>query len=351
MVSEMPTNSAINTNQLASTRITFLILAVCLLIAFSTHAQDRGVSFGTQSDQRQLMTMRQAQPYLLRQMADGSDPIKQDLAECVIAIALKDIYREKATIEKPILDRSFKKFFEEFVRDENKSKAIMFRCFSNSKEVEKSVVGTNAQSDQRQLMTKQQAKAYLYQQIPVGAKPMEREILECIFSNALKDIYIDKTTVERSVLESSLNKYADELGKNDPKLNLMGIKCLANSKEVEKAILENRPVSQTQSRSSTYPLTDIDDLRVDMASMDGKRISVRGIGTYLMESFLLKKTKTDMNPIFIDTTKLAREHRREIISQCGNAMSTCRVTIYGAIGTVSYQKGIIAEQIEWQSIN
>jgi len=210
---------------------------------------------------------------------------------------------------------------------------------------------SSTQTDQRQLMTKQQALVYLAQQMTDGADPMKRELIECTIINSLNETYRGKTTLEKSVIESGLIKYLEELNKNESKATLMAIKCIANSKEVEKAVAENSKGNLTKPFMASYPLTDIDDLRVDMASIDGKRISVRGIGVYFMESFLLKKSKTDMNPIFIDTTKLAREHRREIISQCGNATSTCRVTIYGAIGTVSYQKGIIAEQIEWQSNN
>lgn len=66
-----------------------------------------------------------------------------------------------------------------------------------------------------------------------------------------------------------------------------------------------------------------------------------------MDMFMLKKSMTDMSPIIVDITKLPRDQRREIISQCGDIMSGCRVTVHGTVGKVSFQKGLFAERVEW----
>lgn len=94
------------------------------------------------------------------------------------------------------------------------------------------------------------------------------------------------------------------------------------------------------------PLIDIDDLRSDMATFNGRKIRVQGVGNYVMNMFMLKKNSSDMSPMIVKVTKLQRDQHREILQKCADIMTGCSVTVYGTIGKVSYQNGILAERVE-----
>lgn len=99
--------------------------------------------------------------------------------------------------------------------------------------------------------------------------------------------------------------------------------------------------------TTSVPLMDMDDLRIDIASLVGQKIRVRGIGQYMMDLFMLKKNVSDMSPMLVDITRLDREQRRTILQQCADIMSGCNVIVHGTVGQVTYQNGIIAEGIEF----
>ncbi len=126
--------------------------------------------------------------------------------------------------------------------------------------------------------------------------------------------------------------------------------CSVNA-EVKKGIaaaIVNTTLATLASPSKTRSVfIDMDDLRLDMASLGGQKVRVMGVGNYMLDMFMLKKSMTDMSPIIIDTSKLQREQRRQIIQRCGDIMSGCRVIVIGTVGKVSYQNGIVAENIEW----
>jgi hypothetical protein len=62
---------------------------------------------------------------------------------------------------------------------------------------------------------------------------------------------------------------------------------------------------------------------------------------------MLKKSVTDMSPIFVNIDNLKRDQKLQILKQCGDIMSGCSVGVYGTAGKVSYQNGVIAENIKW----
>ncbi len=103
----------------------------------------------------------------------------------------------------------------------------------------------------------------------------------------------------------------------------------------------------TAQPTTSVPLIDMDDLRIDIASLGGRKVRVRGIGQYMMDMFMLKKNASDMSPMLVDITKLERDQRRKILQQCADIMTGCNVMIHGTVGKVSYQNGIVAERIEW----
>lgn len=95
------------------------------------------------------------------------------------------------------------------------------------------------------------------------------------------------------------------------------------------------------------PLTNLDDLRVDSASMQGKTVKVQGKGIFLMNQFLLKRDMKDMSPVLVNIEAVDRDGRKAILQKCGDIMKPCTVTIYGKVGDDSPQVEIIAKSVEW----
>lgn len=95
-----------------------------------------------------------------------------------------------------------------------------------------------------------------------------------------------------------------------------------------------------------YPVS-LDDLKIDADSLNGRKVRVNGLGYYVMNSFMLKKSAADMSPIFINIENLKRDQKQQILNKCGDIMTGCSVGVYGTAGKVSYQNGVIAENIKW----
>ncbi len=203
----------------------------------------------------------------------------------------------------------------------------------------------------RQSFTKSDARAYVIQKLDADpdfrSDPMKKEMMMCFMGGALDDIYSDGSSLDKATFENRLSEFADGLKKDDPKAQLRLMKCLVNSPMLEQAMKEKSMEKRPLSSSSSAPLLDMDDLRLDMASLDGKKVRVRGVGHYMMDMFMLKKSMADMSPMIVDVSKLPRDQRREIMNQCSDLMSGCRVTVHGTVGKVSFQKGLFAERVEW----
>lgn len=203
----------------------------------------------------------------------------------------------------------------------------------------------------RQTLSKSEARAFVIQKMDADpdfrSNPMMKEMMLCFMEGALDDIYSGVSSLDKATFESRLSEYGDGLKKDDPQVQLRLMKCLVNSPILEQAIKEKSAKERPSSPGASAPLLDMDDLRLDMASLDGKKVRVRGVGNYMMDMFMLKKSMTDMSPMIVDITQLPRDQRREIMKQCSDLMSGCRVTVHGTVGKVSFQKGLLAERIEW----
>lgn len=199
--------------------------------------------------------------------------------------------------------------------------------------------------DQQQLLTKSQARANLIKRgkaDPNRLKPEEEALIDCLIDPALDDAFKNSTSLELNVIESRIASFGE-----DSKNQMQIMRCVINSPAMEKALTEKSGDKRTTPPVASATLLDMDDLRLDIASLDGKKVRVRGVGQYMMDMFMLKKSMTDMSPMIVDITKLPRDQRREIMNQCSDLMSGCRVTVHGTVGKVSYQKGLFAERIEW----
>ncbi|OQB44651.1 MAG: Bacterial SH3 domain protein [bacterium ADurb.Bin157] len=103
-------------------------------------------------------------------------------------------------------------------------------------------------------------------------------------------------------------------------------------------------VSDDLESSSDYISMDIDDLKLDIASLSGKKVKVAALGQYFGQMFLLKKDMMDMSPIFVEIKNIPREQMKYIIQNCNTG---AEVIVSGIVGEVSFQQGIIAEKVEW----
>lgn len=114
------------------------------------------------------------------------------------------------------------------------------------------------------------------------------------------------------------------------------------------ALLGSKEIMSSVKRECAFqlqPFTDLDDVKLDAESLEGRRLRVRAKGQYVLGSFLLKKSDTDMSPMAVEMSKVSRDQRRDVIQRCSNAMSSCQVTVIGTVGKVRFQFVLIGESI------
>lgn len=210
---------------------------------------------------------------------------------------------------------------------------------------------TSTPVQRSRLLTKAETKTYLLRKMDadpeIGSDKFKKEMLMCVMDGPLDEAYRGSKSLDMATIESKLGNWASELKKDDPEVQLRMMKCLVNSPTLEKAMKEKGDNKSAPSSSSSAQLLDIDDLRLDMASLEGKKVRVKGFGHHMMDVFMLKKSKMDMSPMIVDVTKLPRDQRKQIISQCSDIMSGCAVTIHGTVEKVNYRNGLVAERVEW----
>lgn len=176
-------------------------------------------------------------------------------------------------------------------------------------------------------------------------EPLEKIAMTCALDLLLDETFgsasvLDSATFERRLI-TAMNRMKTSFKSQDPDFTLKLRKCAVNSNALPQAIKKK----SEQDRS--VPLIDMDDLRIDIASLKGQKVRLQGVAHYIMNMFMLKKNSSDMSPMIVDITKLQRDQHRKILQQCADIMTGCHVTVYGTVGKVSYQNGILAERIEW----
>lgn len=215
-----------------------------------------------------------------------------------------------------------------------------------------------AKTKQGSSISKKEAKAILVEKLNSDPdfrnKPEMKELFLCAFDGPLEEAFsgaavIDVATFERRISASTESMKA-AMDRKDPAITLLMLKCAISSGVLEQALKEQGGAGSPPSRgktSASVPITDMDDLRIDIASSNGRKVRIRGVGNYVMNMFMLKKNPTDMSPMLVDISKLDRDQTRRILQQCADIMTGCRVTVNGTVGKVNYQNGIVAETMEW----
>lgn len=119
---------------------------------------------------------------------------------------------------------------------------------------------------------------------------------------------------------------------------------IANRRNIDNCV-ESYRVGTSQ--SSSEQLMDLDDLRADIASLDGRRVRVRAVGYYVANLLMIKKGPLDTSPIMVDIASVSREQRRSVIQRCSDISAGCQLTVTGKVEKKSFQTGITAESLEW----
>jgi hypothetical protein len=99
-------------------------------------------------------------------------------------------------------------------------------------------------------------------------------------------------------------------------------------------------VSASLAATATYKTVDLDDLKVDKAQMRGQHISVHSTVQVMGEIAVMKSGLMDMSPVFVDISKLPRDTRKRLLTDCA---AGCSMWLGGQVGSVMMQPGLIAE--------
>lgn len=113
-------------------------------------------------------------------------------------------------------------------------------------------------------------------------------------------------------------------------------KCLSDLKQ---KIEKPKPAPTAK----PIPFIDMDDLRVNLAALNGRTLRVRAVGHYVLNTFMLKKDHRDTNPLMVDISKVNHEQRKHLLQRCSDFVDGCVLTV---LGTVTRQ-GFSAEHIEF----
>lgn len=92
------------------------------------------------------------------------------------------------------------------------------------------------------------------------------------------------------------------------------------------------------------PFTQIDDIRVDSASLQGSEIMVEGKGNFIMNQFMLRHDTKDLNPVLVNTEDIDVDSKKWILQNCGDMMAPCDVIVNGTVRSGSSPE-IIATMI------
>lgn len=99
-------------------------------------------------------------------------------------------------------------------------------------------------------------------------------------------------------------------------------------------------------RYDGYKLTDLADLKVDIATLNGKKIAVSSYIQTVGDTSMLKGDPMDMSPVFAVTSKLARDDRKKLLSACQSDL--CRGTFYGVIKQGDLGPALFLDKVVWQ---
>ena len=85
------------------------------------------------------------------------------------------------------------------------------------------------------------------------------------------------------------------------------------------------------------------DLKLDYNDLIGKRVAVRGVCTYLNDTFIIGGELNDPNAVVVDIDNMSREDRKYIMTKCP---SGCELTVYAIVEEAFALRIMAGERIE-----
>lgn len=100
-----------------------------------------------------------------------------------------------------------------------------------------------------------------------------------------------------------------------------------------------RPAARSGATGADFRNLSITDLKLDIASMGGQRVSVRAKLMLMGGMAMLTDPRQpfDTNPVFADSESLPRDDRQYILTRCSTG---CEVTVRGVVSEVMLQPGV-----------
>lgn len=323
-----------------------------------------------------LLTLNDARAKLFEKVSSDpgmrNDPSMKETYLCTLNDSLEAAFGGATVLDEATFERrmtaAVTRMAAELKDKESETTLKMLRCFITSNAHAQAVARKKApdlpssvtrptpstpplnMDDLPPIVSRVYAKAWfvdLFQKSMAAVKPefrdevTQKELISCVVPNinaAINKIFPGRVNeLDRATFEDRLDitLFSDEVTK--------ACVVTAFKQQVEQT-------KQSSGRSNLLPVTqmDLDDLRLDLASLTDRKVRVRAVGSYMMNSFILKKSMTDMSPIIVDISNLQREERRQIIQQCSDIMSGCRITVSGTVRKGSLQNKLSAESIELQ---
>lgn len=75
------------------------------------------------------------------------------------------------------------------------------------------------------------------------------------------------------------------------------------------------------------------DLKLDIATMQGKTVAVTGLLQVMGDYVMLKGEPMDLSPVWVSTSGLSRDDRKSLITTCS---LMCKATVTGTIGKTQF---------------
>lgn len=94
-----------------------------------------------------------------------------------------------------------------------------------------------------------------------------------------------------------------------------------------------------------YKHMDLLDLKADINSLAGQRVSVDGSLQMMGEVAMLRSDPMDTTPVWVEIGKLPRDDRKQALKGC---LTYCGVQVNGRIGQGTFGLAIIAESVVWK---
>ena len=100
-------------------------------------------------------------------------------------------------------------------------------------------------------------------------------------------------------------------------------------------------------KAEKYRRMDIVDLKVDLYSLPGKKISSSGVIESVGNGYFFSAYRHDFNGIRAEISRLSKEKSQAIVSNCSMPPG-CKATIFAHVGPTIFDLGLVLEDVEFQ---